>query len=51
MTDSNEPGGWYRIAWAFLKLVDADWRSGRFGQRVRLQLFKPQLKVIMAILK
>ena len=39
------PGGWYRIAWAFLKLVDADWRSSRFGQRVRLQMFKPNLKV------
>ena len=49
MTDSNDLGGWYRIAWAFLKLVDADWRSGRFGQRVRLQLFKPQLKVRIII--
>ena len=34
-------GGWYRIAWAFLKVVDADWRSERFGQRCRLQMFKP----------
>ena len=49
MIDSNDLGGWYRIAWAFLKLVDADWRSGRFGQRVRLQLFKPQLKVRIII--
>ena len=41
----GQKGGWYRIAWAFLKLVDADWRSSRFGQKVRLQMFKPHLKV------
>ena len=41
----GQKGGWYRIAWAFLKLVDADWRSSRFGQKVRLQMFKPNLKV------
>ena len=29
--------------------MDADWRSGRFGERVRLQLFKPQLKVRIMI--
>ena len=42
----GQKGGWYRIAWAFLKLVDADWRSSRFGQKVRLQMFKPHLKVM-----
>ena len=37
----GQSGGWYRIAWAFLKLVDEDWRSTRFGWRSRLQLYKP----------
>ena len=41
----GQKGGWYRIAWAFLKLVDEDWRSMRFGQRTRLQMYKPSLKV------
>ena len=37
--------GWYRVAWAFLKCVDNDWRSERFGQKCRLQMFKPQVKL------
>ena len=41
----GQKGGWYRIAWAFLKLVDDGWKSGRFGERTRLQLYRPSLKV------
>lgn len=41
----GQSGGWYRIAWAFLKLVDQDWRSSRFGSRCRLQLYKPSVKM------
>ena len=37
----GQSGGWYRIAWAFLKLLDQNWRSGRFSERCRLQLYKP----------
>ena len=37
----GQSGGWYRIAWAFLKLLDQDWRSERFSERCRLQLYKP----------
>ena len=44
MTVASKSGGWYRIAWAFLKLVDQDWRSSRFGSRVRLQLYKPSVR-------
>ena len=40
----GQKGGWYRVAWAFLKLVDGKWRSSRFGNRVRLQLFRPSLR-------
>ena len=40
----GQKGGWYRIAWAFLKLVDGKWSSSRFGERVRLQLFRPSLR-------
>ena len=40
----GQKGGWYRVAWAFLKLVDGKWRSNRFGERVRLQLFRPSLR-------
>ena len=43
MTVHKQRGGWYSIAWAFLKLRDGDWRSGRFGQKVRLQLYSPPL--------
>ena len=44
MTVASKSGGWYRIAWAFLKLVDQEWRSSRFGSRVRLQLYKPSVR-------
>lgn len=38
--NKDTPIGWYKIAWAFLRLVSKD-GSLNTGKRVRLQLYKP----------